>query len=121
MQAPPKPAKVKIEGVQAVALTNTVTAMRGICNERLKVDVEYNLKRGTTDNSYLIKVLAFGLGTSALYLPCSAERHGRNQDYSDRPGCQEDVVCCTCLSMLAIYDFPQVILLCMCRMAMHSF
>ena len=57
MQAPPKPAKVKIEGMQAVALTKSVTVLRGICNERLKVDVEYNLKRGTTDNSYLIKVL----------------------------------------------------------------
>ena len=77
MQAPPKPAKVKIEGVQAVALTNTVTAMRGICNERLKVDVEYNLKRGTTDNSYLIKVLAFGSGLSALYIPCPAEEGGQ--------------------------------------------
>ena len=56
LQAPPKPAKVKIEGYQAVSLTKTVTAMRGICNERLKIDVEYGLKMGTTDNSYLIKV-----------------------------------------------------------------
>ena len=45
-----------MEGYQAVSLTKTVTAMRGICNERLKIDVEYGLKRGTTDNSYLIKV-----------------------------------------------------------------
>ncbi len=55
LQAPPKPAKVPIDGVQAIALTKTVTAMRGICNGRLKIDVEYGLKRGTTDNSYLIK------------------------------------------------------------------
>ena len=121
MQAPPKPAKVKIEGVQAVALTSTVTAMRGICNERLKVDVEYNLKRGTTDNSYLIKVLALGSGTSTLCILCRAVTGERNLDYSDRPGCWKDVVCCTCLSMLEIYNFPQVILLCICRMAMHSF
>ena len=93
MQAPPKPAKVKVEGVQAVALTKNVTALRGICNERLKVDVEYNLKRGTTDNSYLIKVLA-ELGSVFLYVPCPEEQGGHKHDHSDRAGCQEDAACC---------------------------
>lgn len=68
LQAPRKPAKVTVEGVQAVALTKTVTAMRGICNERLKIDVEYGLKRGTTDNSYLIKVCSIKSCRGALII-----------------------------------------------------
>ncbi|CAL8463910.1 g3445 [Coccomyxa elongata] len=29
--------------------------LRGVCNERLKIDIEYSLKRGTTDNSYIVE------------------------------------------------------------------
>ena len=56
MQAPPSAPKVKIEGVEAVPISKSVTLLRGICNERLKIDIEYGLKRGTTDNSYLVRV-----------------------------------------------------------------
>ena len=74
LQAAPKPAKVKVEGYQAVSLTKTVTAMRGICNERLKIDVEYGLKRGTTDNSYLIKVCTTQFCTCASSRICALDR-----------------------------------------------
>jgi hypothetical protein len=30
--------------------------LRGVCNERLKFEIEYGLKRGTTDNSYIVRV-----------------------------------------------------------------
>jgi len=32
-----------------------IFAVRCSCTERVKYEVEYGLKRGTTDNSYLIK------------------------------------------------------------------
>ena len=59
--------------MQATALTKTVTAMRGICNERLKIDVEYGLKRGTTDNSYLIKVCSTSSSQITHARPCRCE------------------------------------------------
>lgn len=37
-------------------LNDRVTVLRGVCNERLKFEVEYGLRRGTTDNSYVFKV-----------------------------------------------------------------
>lgn len=55
MQAPVEE-KVVTEGEQALALTKTVTLLRGICNNRLKFHIEYGLKRGTTENCYVIKV-----------------------------------------------------------------
>lgn len=48
---------MKTEGVEALPISKRVTLLRGVCNERLKNDIEYALKRGTTDNSYLIQVL----------------------------------------------------------------
>ena len=56
MQAPPQAPKVKTEGVEAVPLNDRVTMLRGVCNERLKFEIEYGLRRGTTDNSYIVKV-----------------------------------------------------------------
>ena len=45
-----------MEGVEALRVTQSITVLRGICNKRLKFDIEYSRKRGTTDNTYLIKV-----------------------------------------------------------------
>ena len=56
LQAPPKPPPIPTEGVEAVRLSKRVTVLRGICNERLKFEIEYGLKRGTTDNSYIVQV-----------------------------------------------------------------
>ena len=47
---------MKTEGVEAVPLNDRVTMLRGVCNERLKFEIEYGLRRGTTDNSYIVKV-----------------------------------------------------------------
>jgi flavorubredoxin len=46
---------VKIEGVQVLPVVKGITCLRGVCTERLKYEIEYGLKRGTTDNSYLIE------------------------------------------------------------------
>eukprot|EP00877_Chromochloris_zofingiensis_P001128 jgi/Chrzof1/11015/Cz05g20140.t1 len=45
-----------VEGVTALKVTNNITCLRGVCNERLKYEIEYALRRGTTENSYLIAV-----------------------------------------------------------------
>ena len=47
---------MEVEGVQALKVSQGITVLRGICNNRLKFDIEYSRKRGTTDNTYLIKV-----------------------------------------------------------------
>ena len=39
----------------AVPVTKSVTCLRGICNERLKYEIEYGLKKGTSENAYLIQ------------------------------------------------------------------
>ena len=66
-------------------MTKTVTAMRGICNERLKIDVEYGLKRGTTDNSYLIKVCTtlIHITDITLYRSCTCVSLSRCLQYQD--------------------------------------
>eukprot|EP00879_Flechtneria_rotunda_P002337 GHRR01002532.1.p1 GENE.GHRR01002532.1~~GHRR01002532.1.p1 ORF type:complete len:683 (+),score=243.39 GHRR01002532.1:141-2189(+) len=53
-EAPPEP-KIPIEGVICLPVTSNVKCLRGICNERLKYEVEYSLKKGTSENSYLLK------------------------------------------------------------------
>ena len=55
-QAPPKTPDVEVDGVHAVKLTERVTLLRGICNDRFKFEVEYGLKRGTSDNCYVVRV-----------------------------------------------------------------
>ncbi len=55
-QAPPKEPPVPTEGVKVVSISNTVTMLRGVCNGRFKFAIEYGNKRGTTENTYVIKV-----------------------------------------------------------------
>ena len=40
-----------------VHVNDDVACLRGTCIDRLKFEVEFGLKRGTSDNSYLIKVI----------------------------------------------------------------
>lgn len=51
---PPEP-KVPTEGVVCLPVTKNIKCLRGVCNERLKYEVEYSLKKGTSENSYLLK------------------------------------------------------------------
>lgn len=48
--APPPPVDEEL-----LALTDNVSVIRGTCDKRLKFEVEYGMKRGTTDNSYLVR------------------------------------------------------------------
>jgi hypothetical protein len=52
---PPEP-KIPVEGVVCLPVTKGVKCLRGVCNERLKLEVEYSLKKGTSENSYLLSV-----------------------------------------------------------------
>lgn len=56
LQDLPKEDKIKVDEVQVTPVTKHVTAFRAICTQRLKFEIEYGLKRGTTDNCYLIQV-----------------------------------------------------------------
>ena len=56
LQGPPKKEVVPTDGVDTLPVSSTVTMLRHVCKRRLKMEVEYGLKRGTTDNSYLIQV-----------------------------------------------------------------
>ena len=56
IQGPPKQEQVPTDGVDTLPVSSTVTMLRHVCKRRLKMEVEYGLKRGTTDNSYLIQV-----------------------------------------------------------------
>jgi hypothetical protein len=47
---------VPIEGVVCLPVTKAIKCLRGVCNERLKYEVEYSLKKGTSENSYLLQV-----------------------------------------------------------------
>lgn len=40
-----------------MTVARDVRVLRGVCSQRLKYEIEYNLKRGTTDNSYLISIV----------------------------------------------------------------
>jgi hypothetical protein len=52
----PQLAAVDVE-YSVVEMVPNVKQLRGSCRaERLKYEVEYGLKRGTTDNSYLVQV-----------------------------------------------------------------
>lgn len=52
---PPEP-KVEVEGVVVLPVVSGIKCLRGVCNERLKYEVEYSLKKGTSENSYLLSV-----------------------------------------------------------------
>lgn len=45
-----------MDEVQVTPVTKHVTTFRSICTQRLKFEIEYGLKRGTTDNCYVIQV-----------------------------------------------------------------
>ena len=47
---------VVVDSVTSHPVVDGVHLIRGNCKSRLKYEIEYNLKRGTTDNSYVIKV-----------------------------------------------------------------
>ena len=47
---------METEGVEAVKLSQSITLLRGVCNGRFKFAIEYGNKRGTTENTYVIKV-----------------------------------------------------------------
>lgn len=52
---PPPSAPIKqVSDVRIVKISKGISAIRGRCNERLKFEVEYGLKQGTSENSYLI-------------------------------------------------------------------
>lgn len=45
-----------MDGVQVLPLSEQTTLLRGVCNQRFKFEVEYGLKRGTSDNCYVTRV-----------------------------------------------------------------
>lgn len=59
LQPPPKEPEVEVDGVDRLELAQNVTMLRGVCSKRLKFDIEFSRKRGTTDNCYLIKVFSY--------------------------------------------------------------
>ena len=81
IQGPPKKEQVPTDGVDTLPVSSTVTMLRHVCKRRLKMEVEYGLKRGTTDNSYLIQVhntavsVILRLARSALG-PSATQLHG---------------------------------------------
>ncbi|KAK9816862.1 hypothetical protein WJX72_006273 [[Myrmecia] bisecta] len=62
-------AEVPVDFVQAVPLTRGTTCLRGVCSRRLKFEIEYGAKRGSTDNSYLVQE---GSDTILIDVPDSA-------------------------------------------------
>ena len=57
-EPPPKEEEVEVDCVEVLELAKDVRVLRGICSKRLKFDIEFSRKRGTTDNCYLVKVSA---------------------------------------------------------------
>lgn len=54
-QAPPKAEVIQQRDVRVLELLDGTVAVRGNVKERFKFEVEYGKKRGTTDNSYIVK------------------------------------------------------------------
>ncbi|GFH26936.1 flavodoxin-like domain-containing protein, partial [Haematococcus lacustris] len=52
MQAPVE--AVLVDSVTVQDLASGVKVLRGLCSNKLRMEVEYMLKHGTSDNSYLI-------------------------------------------------------------------
>jgi hypothetical protein len=50
---------VTVDGEVVLSVSDRTTLLRGVCNQRLKFEIEYGLKRGTTNNTYVIKVGTF--------------------------------------------------------------
>ena len=53
-QRPPEPV-IETEGVTALPVAPGVTLLRGVCNERLKYEIEYAKRRDTTENAYVLQ------------------------------------------------------------------
>ena len=47
---------MQVDGVEALPVNEAITLLRGTCSTQLKFEIEYGMKRGTSDNSYLIQV-----------------------------------------------------------------
>jgi hypothetical protein len=48
--------EIKVDSVSTHQVVPGVHQIRGNCSVRLKYEVEYALKRGTTDNAYMLQV-----------------------------------------------------------------
>lgn len=60
LQAPPEVAAEPVDVVTvALPVVDGVICLRNVCNQRLKFEVEYGLKRGTTDNTYAMAVCLY--------------------------------------------------------------
>ena len=54
-----------MDGVEALQVNEAITLLRGTCSTQLKFEIEYGMKRGTSDNSYVLKVW-FGTAKPAI-------------------------------------------------------
>ena len=45
-----------MDGVDVLQLSSSTTLLRSVCSQRLKYEVDYGLKRGTTNNCYIVEV-----------------------------------------------------------------
>lgn len=48
-----------MDGVHTLRLSEQTTLLRGVSNQRFKFEVEYGLKRGTSDNCYITRVRSY--------------------------------------------------------------
>ncbi len=84
-QAPPTEAASDPVDVKTAALTvaDGVVCLRNVCNERLKFEIEYGLKRGTTDNTYVLLVWGGAVCGDCLILcdkSCCSHTHNPMSD-----------------------------------------
>jgi hypothetical protein len=56
----PPDIKVEVEDLTVVQVSRTVFCLRNTSADRVKYEIEFGLKRGSTDNSYLIKARRCG-------------------------------------------------------------
>ena len=75
--------------MDTLAVAKNVVLLRGVCSKRLKFDIEFSRKRGTTDNSYLLKVHShlqiFPLGYSTPSVPCTPALMSSMFVWTDQP------------------------------------
>ncbi len=123
-QAPPKTPDVEVDGVHALKLTERVTLLRGICNDRFKFEVEYGLKRGTSDNCYVVRVRA--LRCSQRALPDMLAGSARSIDArltdssSHAPQGKQDVVLFDVPDQAWLSDFGETPLVTVARLTMQG-
>lgn len=56
LQSPPPEERVQVDSEKVYPLAPNVSLVRGTCSCKLRMEVEYMLKHGTSDNCYLIQV-----------------------------------------------------------------